>query len=99
MERAGHIRVAVTDDMDINGTMAMSKVTADADRNKMPHGSTVSFHNIHYKVQLKRGFFGKTSPKEILTDLKLVVSLYFDRSLHVNYSAFIHTYDDEGIKC
>uniref|UniRef100_A0A3B4YLZ5 ATP binding cassette subfamily G member 2 (JR blood group) n=1 Tax=Seriola lalandi dorsalis TaxID=1841481 RepID=A0A3B4YLZ5_SERLL len=38
---------------------------------RYPCGSTVSFHNIQYKVQLKSGFFckRKTSPKEILVDL------------------------------
>uniref|UniRef100_A0A671WG21 Broad substrate specificity ATP-binding cassette transporter ABCG2 n=1 Tax=Sparus aurata TaxID=8175 RepID=A0A671WG21_SPAAU len=39
--------------------------------NKKPCGSTVSFHNIQYKVQLKSGFLckRKTSPREILVDL------------------------------
>uniref|UniRef100_A0AAQ6IDH7 ABC transporter domain-containing protein n=1 Tax=Anabas testudineus TaxID=64144 RepID=A0AAQ6IDH7_ANATE len=34
-------------------------------------GSTVSFHSIHYKVQLQNGFFCRrqTSPKEILVNL------------------------------
>uniref|UniRef100_A0A3B4YFA8 Broad substrate specificity ATP-binding cassette transporter ABCG2 n=1 Tax=Seriola lalandi dorsalis TaxID=1841481 RepID=A0A3B4YFA8_SERLL len=48
-----------------------SKVITATDQNKQPCGSTVSFHNIQYKVQLKSGFFckRKTSPKEILVDL------------------------------
>lgn len=73
MERANHINIAMTDSIDINGS-AGSKVSAAADRSGQPLGSTVSFHNIQYKVQLRSGIFGKenSSGKEILTDLKLV---------------------------
>uniref|UniRef100_A0A3B4YFE9 Broad substrate specificity ATP-binding cassette transporter ABCG2 n=1 Tax=Seriola lalandi dorsalis TaxID=1841481 RepID=A0A3B4YFE9_SERLL len=71
MERANHINIAMIEDIGTNG-MARSKVITATDQNKQPCGSTVSFHNIQYKVQLKSGFFckRKTSPKEILVDLK-----------------------------
>ncbi|XP_010751585.3 broad substrate specificity ATP-binding cassette transporter ABCG2d [Larimichthys crocea] len=70
MERASHINIAMTEDIGTNGT-ARSKVITAMDQNKQPCGSTVSFHNIQYKVQLKSGFFckRKTSPREILVDL------------------------------
>lgn len=73
MERANHISVAMTDNMDINGS-ARSKVTAAAAGSGQPLGSTVSFHDIRYKVQPRSGIFSKkkSSGKEILTDLKLV---------------------------
>lgn len=75
MERANHINIAMMDDIDVNGT-SRSKVMSDIDQDKQPCGSTVSFHNIQYKVQLKGGVFckKKTSPKEILVDLKLVLT-------------------------
>lgn len=78
MERANHINIAMTDSIDINGS-AGSKVTAAADRSGQPLGSTVSFHNIQYKVQLRSGIFGKekSSGKEILTDLKLVIKFFY----------------------
>lgn len=87
MERANHINIAMIDDIDTNG-MSRSKVMSAIDQNKQPCGSTVSFHDIQYKVQLKGGVFckRKTSPKEILVDLKLVVTasshlcLFFLRS-------------------
>uniref|UniRef100_A0A674NIN4 ABC-type xenobiotic transporter n=1 Tax=Takifugu rubripes TaxID=31033 RepID=A0A674NIN4_TAKRU len=73
MERANHINIAMIDNIDINGS-AGSKVAAAADRGGPPLGSTVSFHDIRYKVQLRGGILGKkeSSGKEILTDLKLV---------------------------
>lgn len=69
MDRANHINIAMTDSADINGS-ARSKAMAAEDRG----GSTVSFHNIQYKVQLRSGIFGKkkSSGREILTDLKSV---------------------------
>lgn len=77
MERANHINIAMIDDIDTNGTgrsKAVSHLTA-VDQNKQPCGSTVSFHNIQYKVQQRGGFFckRKSSAKEILADLKLVL--------------------------
>lgn len=73
MERANHISIAMVDDIGSNGT-GRSKVGTAVNQNKQACGSTVSFHNIHYRVQLKGGMFcrRKTSPKEILVDLKLV---------------------------
>ncbi|TKS68340.1 ATP-binding cassette sub-family G member 2 [Collichthys lucidus] len=70
MERASHINIAMTEDIGTNGT-ARSKVIPATDQNKQSCGSTVSFHNIQYKVQLKSGFFckRKTSSREILVDL------------------------------
>lgn len=72
MERANHINIAMIDNIDINGS-AGSKVAA-ADHGGPPLGSTVSFHDIRYKVQLRGGILGKkeSSRKEILADLKLV---------------------------
>uniref|UniRef100_A0A8C4GVI7 Broad substrate specificity ATP-binding cassette transporter ABCG2 n=1 Tax=Dicentrarchus labrax TaxID=13489 RepID=A0A8C4GVI7_DICLA len=52
-------------------SLNQSKVVTAMDQNKQPCGSTVSFHNIQYKVQLKSGFLckRKTSAREILVDL------------------------------
>lgn len=69
MERANHVHIAMIDNIDINGS-AGSKGAA-ADRGGPPLGSTVSFHDIRYKVQLRGGILGKKeSGKEILADLK-----------------------------
>ncbi|XP_068177969.1 broad substrate specificity ATP-binding cassette transporter ABCG2d [Antennarius striatus] len=70
MEGVGHINVAMTEDISTNGT-PKSKFINAMDKDKRPLGSTVSFHNIHYKVQHQSGFFSrrKNSPREILTDL------------------------------
>lgn len=76
MERANHINIAMVDDIDSNGT-GRSKVDTAVERNKQPCGSTVSFHHIQYKVKMNGGIFckRKTSPKEILVDLKLVLKI------------------------
>lgn len=73
MERANHINIAMIDNIDINGS-AGSKVASAADHGGPPLGSTMSFHDIRYKVQLRGGILGKkeSSRKEILADLKLV---------------------------
>ncbi|KAM3622955.1 uncharacterized protein V6R79_005337 [Siganus canaliculatus] len=70
MERANHINIAMTEDIGTNGK-ARSKVNTVKDPNMQPFGSTVTFHNIHYKVQLKNGIFceRKTTAREILVDL------------------------------
>uniref|UniRef100_A0A3Q3MN08 ABC-type xenobiotic transporter n=1 Tax=Labrus bergylta TaxID=56723 RepID=A0A3Q3MN08_9LABR len=70
MERVNHVNIAMIEDVGTNG-IARSKVVLAMDQNKQPIGSTVSFHNIHYKVQLKSGSLckRKTSPREILVDL------------------------------
>lgn len=75
MERANHINIAMIDDIDTNGT-GRSKVIPAVDQNKQPCGSTVSFHNIQYNMQQRGGFSckRKSSTKEILADLKLVVT-------------------------
>ncbi|KAK2918850.1 hypothetical protein Q8A73_003221 [Channa argus] len=67
MERAGHVNIAMIEDISTNG-VTRSKVIPTQDHS---HGSTVSFHNIQYKVQLKSGFFCKRKniPREILVDL------------------------------
>lgn len=77
MERANHINIAMAD---INGS-ARSKATADAARSGQPLGSTVSFHDIRYKVQLRSGICSQenSSGKEILTDLKLAQCFLFDQ--------------------
>ncbi|KAM9792334.1 broad substrate specificity ATP-binding cassette transporter ABCG2d [Neosynchiropus ocellatus] len=58
------------DDISTNG-MPRPKVVGTEEQPKQPRGSTVSFHNINYKVQLKKGFFCKrtVTTKEILVDL------------------------------
>lgn len=77
MERANHISIAMTDSIDINGFSGSKLTAAAADRSGRPLGSTVSFHNIQYRVQLRSGIFRKekSTGKEILTDLKLVKCL------------------------
>lgn len=78
MERANHINIQMVDDIDSNGT-GRSKVDTAVERTKQPCGSTVSFHHIQYKVQMNGGVFckRKTSPKEILVDLKLVLNTVY----------------------
>ncbi|CAB1436408.1 unnamed protein product [Pleuronectes platessa] len=72
MERANHINVAMLEDLSTNGT-ATSKGVTFSEQSKPPCGSTVSFHNVQYKVQLRSGFCKKkSSPKEILVDLKFL---------------------------
>ncbi|XP_068614174.1 broad substrate specificity ATP-binding cassette transporter ABCG2-like [Brachionichthys hirsutus] len=68
MEGASHINFAMTEDIITNGT---PKFITAMDEGKQPLGSVVSFHNIHYKVQCRSGFFckRKTSPREILVNL------------------------------
>uniref|UniRef100_A0A8C2WI56 Broad substrate specificity ATP-binding cassette transporter ABCG2 n=1 Tax=Cyclopterus lumpus TaxID=8103 RepID=A0A8C2WI56_CYCLU len=70
MERGCHINIAMTEDVDANGT-ARSKLVPAVDQKTLPCGSTVSFHNIQYKVQLRSGYLCKreTSHREILFDL------------------------------
>lgn len=56
------------DDMCINGLVEAKVVTMETGK---PCGAVVSFHNIHYKVELKNGPLckRKTITKEILVDL------------------------------
>ncbi|XP_047220518.1 broad substrate specificity ATP-binding cassette transporter ABCG2d [Girardinichthys multiradiatus] len=70
MEGAGHINIAMIEDIGTNG-IAQSKMSTDLNRTKQACGSTVSFHNIQYNVHMRSGFFckAKLSPKEILVDL------------------------------
>ncbi|KAK5865638.1 hypothetical protein PBY51_019890 [Eleginops maclovinus] len=69
MERANHINIAMIEDIGINGT-AGSKVVPGVEQSPK-RGSTVSFHNVQYRVQLQSGFVcrRKTSHREILLDL------------------------------
>uniref|UniRef100_A0A3B3V2D2 ATP binding cassette subfamily G member 2 (JR blood group) n=1 Tax=Poecilia latipinna TaxID=48699 RepID=A0A3B3V2D2_9TELE len=55
---------------DTNGT-SPSKMSPDFNRTRQACGSTVSFHSIQYKVQMRSGFFcrAKPNPKEVLMDL------------------------------
>ncbi|KAK5608465.1 ATP-binding cassette sub- G member 2 [Crenichthys baileyi] len=73
MEGAGHINIAMIEDIGTNG-IAQSKMSTDLNRTKQACGSTVSFHNIQYNVHMRSGFFckAKLSPKEILVDLKFL---------------------------
>ncbi|XP_029007626.1 broad substrate specificity ATP-binding cassette transporter ABCG2d [Betta splendens] len=72
MEKVGHVNIAMTEDTGTNGTHR-SKVSVD--QNKQSSGSTVSFHNIQYKVQLKTGFIcnRQTASRDILLDLNGVM--------------------------
>ncbi|KAJ4945004.1 hypothetical protein JOQ06_013543 [Pogonophryne albipinna] len=69
MERANHINIAMIEDIGTNGTVG-SKVAPGAEQSPK-RGSTVSFHNVRYRVQLQSGFVcrRKTSHREILLDL------------------------------
>uniref|UniRef100_A0A3B4FYS5 ABC-type xenobiotic transporter n=1 Tax=Pundamilia nyererei TaxID=303518 RepID=A0A3B4FYS5_9CICH len=73
MEKTSHINIAMIEDIGTNG-MAVSKVGTGVDGTKQRCGSTVSFHNIQYKVQQQSGFLCKRKilSKEILVDLKSV---------------------------
>ncbi|XP_051939618.1 broad substrate specificity ATP-binding cassette transporter ABCG2-like isoform X2 [Hippocampus zosterae] len=74
MERNCHINVAMLDDLGFNGLVG-SKVAIvtepAAEAGKQLCGSTVSFHQVGYKVHVKDGFFckNKSSPRQILLDL------------------------------
>uniref|UniRef100_A0A3B3YP79 Broad substrate specificity ATP-binding cassette transporter ABCG2 n=1 Tax=Poecilia mexicana TaxID=48701 RepID=A0A3B3YP79_9TELE len=70
MEGAGHINIAMIEDISTNGT-SPSKMSPDFNRTRQACGSTVSFHSIQYKVQMRSGFFcrAKPNPKEVLMDL------------------------------
>ncbi|XP_031608171.2 broad substrate specificity ATP-binding cassette transporter ABCG2d [Oreochromis aureus] len=70
MEKTSHINIAMIEDIGTNG-MAVSKVGTGVDGKKQRCGSTVSFHNIQYKVQTQSGFLCKRKilSKEILVDL------------------------------
>uniref|UniRef100_A0A669EVB4 Broad substrate specificity ATP-binding cassette transporter ABCG2 n=1 Tax=Oreochromis niloticus TaxID=8128 RepID=A0A669EVB4_ORENI len=70
MEKTSHINIAMIEDIGTNG-MAVSKVGTGVDGKKQRCGSTVSFHNIQYKVQTQSSFFCKRKilSKEILVDL------------------------------
>ncbi|KAJ8403640.1 hypothetical protein AAFF_G00349660 [Aldrovandia affinis] len=65
-DRSNHISIPMVEDTRSNGTSRGKGGTM-----KAPHGSTVSFHNIHYNVELKSGFLckRKVTTKEILADL------------------------------
>ncbi|XP_075948030.1 broad substrate specificity ATP-binding cassette transporter ABCG2d isoform X1 [Anarhichas minor] len=65
-ERGCHINIALTEDV---GTSGMAKEVTAVDQKKRPYGSTVSFHNIQYKLQHRSGFLRKTSHREILFNL------------------------------
>ncbi|XP_013887337.1 ATP-binding cassette sub-family G member 2 [Austrofundulus limnaeus] len=70
MEGAGHINIAMIEDIGSNGT-AGSRTRTTLDWSRQTCGSTVSFHNIHYKVRLQSGLLcsRKISSREILLDL------------------------------
>jgi len=71
MERACHVNIAMIEDVSTNG-LARSKTGTTAVQNKQPCGSTVSFHNIQYRVNLRSGVLcrAEISPREILVDIK-----------------------------
>ncbi|KAJ8269609.1 hypothetical protein COCON_G00122160 [Conger conger] len=65
-ERSNHINIPMVEDTKANGSSRQQGA-----RTKSPQGSTVSFHNIHYNVELKSGPLckRKVTQKEILLDL------------------------------
>lgn len=77
MERGCHINVAMLDDLGVNGLVGskVAMVTEPVAAGEQLCGSTVSFHQVGYKVHVKDGFFckKKSSPRQILLDLKLVL--------------------------
>ncbi|CAL8329989.1 unnamed protein product [Merluccius merluccius] len=79
IERAGHVNIAMLDDVGpTNGLLRPSSTFTPAEQAKLTCSSTVSFHNIHYKVQLKNGFFctrrnSSGDTREILVDLNGVM--------------------------
>ncbi|XP_072241036.1 broad substrate specificity ATP-binding cassette transporter ABCG2d [Leuresthes tenuis] len=70
MDRACHVNIAMIEDVSSNG-LAKSNTGTTAAQNKQPCGSTVSFHNIHYRVNLRSGVLcrAEISPREILVDI------------------------------
>lgn len=71
-DRTNHVNIQMMDDMCINGLVGAKVVTMETGK---PRGAVVSFHNIHYKVELKNGPLckRKTITKEILVDLRSVL--------------------------
>ncbi|KAI1883625.1 hypothetical protein AGOR_G00233500 [Albula goreensis] len=65
-ERSKHINIPMAEYASSNGASGGQGANV-----KSPHGSTVSFHNIHYSVDLKSGPVckRKVTTKEILVDL------------------------------
>ncbi|XP_036407127.1 broad substrate specificity ATP-binding cassette transporter ABCG2 [Megalops cyprinoides] len=65
-ERSNHVNIAMTEGSRSNGASKGQGGTMNS-----PHGSTVSFHNIQYSVELKSGPLckRKVTTKEILVDL------------------------------
>ncbi|KAG9347083.1 hypothetical protein JZ751_006010 [Albula glossodonta] len=68
-ERSKHINIPMAEYASSNGATGGQGANV-----KSPHGSTVSFHNIHYSVDLKSGPVckRKVTTKEILVDLKFL---------------------------
>ncbi|XP_061626839.1 broad substrate specificity ATP-binding cassette transporter ABCG2d isoform X1 [Phyllopteryx taeniolatus] len=71
MEEGCHINVAMLDDICVNGVVGSKVATVTEQPAKQPCGSTVSFHDVRYKVHVKDAFFCKntSSPRLILLDL------------------------------
>uniref|UniRef100_A0A8C5EJJ1 Broad substrate specificity ATP-binding cassette transporter ABCG2 n=1 Tax=Gouania willdenowi TaxID=441366 RepID=A0A8C5EJJ1_GOUWI len=70
MESGCHINIAMAEDAGINGITG-SKVGTASEASSQLCGSTVSFHNIQYKIHLMNGFLWKRkfTPREILVDI------------------------------
>ncbi|CAL8331717.1 unnamed protein product [Lota lota] len=78
IEKVGHINVTMLDDIGhTNGLVGPNSTFNSMKQAKQTCSSTVSFHNIQYKVQLKNSLFctGKNSrvTREILVDLNGVM--------------------------
>ncbi|XP_049576286.1 broad substrate specificity ATP-binding cassette transporter ABCG2d isoform X1 [Syngnathus scovelli] len=71
MERGCHINIAMVDDVGVNGLMGSRVATVTEPPAKQLCGSTVSFHEVGYKVHEKNGFFWKntSSTRQILLEL------------------------------
>ncbi|XP_018611754.1 ATP-binding cassette sub-family G member 2-like [Scleropages formosus] len=67
--KPNHVDIVMEEDISSNGKSKMQGVTSETA--KSPHGATVSFHNIQYKLKLKSGPLckRKVTTKEILVSL------------------------------
>ncbi|KAJ3615119.1 hypothetical protein NHX12_018687 [Muraenolepis orangiensis] len=73
-ESVGHVNVAMLDDLGrTNGLARPASVTVEQQATQTC-SSTVSFHNIQYKIRMKNGFFSAGwTTREILVDLNGVM--------------------------
>ncbi|XP_033827771.1 broad substrate specificity ATP-binding cassette transporter ABCG2d [Periophthalmus magnuspinnatus] len=75
MERVSHINIAMVEDRGTNGTRSRPDVQTATEHDLKPCGSTVSFHSLQYKVQVKSAPLckRKTASRQILHELNGVM--------------------------